>query len=508
MGLKDKVQEHLLDPKHEWVNFDTKSFPACDIWMVDMSEFGKFILCRDGEHPPQNLAELSDSVFRYARAKLHASDFRTGIVVSDSSRAVGPKRMESDRRKRVKLEQVNSTARESNVTMDGPSDGSGDVTGYEFPIRWDKLSPANPVGKAACKAYSTKILGAVEYRLRRFVSFRLKTTAWSVLCLKRNQTVIVAGDDSGSQDSVTFWKYSQVIGAWESSSVGGVRAAGVYDGEADVLAPLILSHVMQHRAAYDWAQKLPAEVSIGSFSCDSDWILILLLWAASRDLVTNERSDTKYSVYWCKKPPVGKNRGKHIVVDVHTILDSIRESIPSRLSAENTGFRLARLQDPSNTGGATALNTLRVALNFTFACVAYGCDFVQCGAGFKNNITTMGKVVDTIRRVGSELPLDASVRVTSTQIDDPVSSIGAAIDMSLRTTAVATLSKSSKIALSETQIRNAFWTTGYWLAASIGNDALKRVCPECTASDTEGWTHEYKRSGFVSSTPEGKRRPE
>lgn len=419
----------------------------------------------------------------YARAKLHAVKFRCAIIVGDSSRVAGPKTIESQRRKRARSASHSAT---KPLVWEGPPDGSGDVTGREFAFPWAATEPAHPVGRDANRVYSSTMLKLVEFRLRRYLNRTLQQRGWAVLRLRHEQTAIISCDATGSADSVVVWSFDTDVGTWVDTHVGGIRATNTADGEADVLSALLLTYVSTHASQFGFQGKAPQ--SMASFSCDSDWILIWLLWLAYRRYDSKTAASAlHWKVHWFKKAATGKKRGQMLVLNVHTLLD-----------------RLTPIQAAERFLKSPSVGVLETALNFSTACVSYGCDFVQHGKGYCNNIRSMGKVADVLARIQSTLPLRLTVGAYHAPAANGNSYLRHAI--AVGGDSIADLQKvltlgSNKVALTETQCRNAVWTSVYWLAASIGNEAIQRACPDSSHAACQDI---YARAGFCMTPSSGR----
>ena len=360
--------------------------------------------------------------------------------------------------------------------MGGASDGSDDVTGREHALPWHDLRHAGSDSKKV-----SQIGRCVSARQRRAWTRLMASEGHRLLGLLPNQSLLVAGDDSGRACSDAVWLTHYIEpdsarglgGGWCTEALGGVRDEGASDGEADVLFAVVLRHIEKHRGLYDLAPA-PAPLSIAVTSKDTDWVLVAALWLAARLLDTAPAAFKALRLHWMgwrlSRPPEATQ-----FVDVREML---------------RGWCAQAAEE----GAWSPLQQAEQALNRAAALVWLGSDFtrkVKVGGAFGRNFTT----VPLQEQAAASLPL--RLRVVHPSHAGP-----ALLDLSLSDDGarLALLDRRGKAAQDLVQIRAGAFAVMYWFSASLQHGALRSVCPLAAASPSAALRTHYLAAGF--SAPE------
>lgn len=485
---------------NRWFRNAIAAFDEADIVGVDVTEELQFLKLYDGMAPPQNLQELCSFACRQMQRKTRGAPARGGsqlvVVMLDGKRRAMMKDVEAAKRRKGRVG-LAVTA------MDGDPDGTQDANGDEFLLPWAKLTPPNPMGKDAERAYlSLNVMG----RVRKFTAGVLHREGPYKLQLNRQtQRLLVVADEGGSTDSVTYWDYGEKAGRWQKHIVGGVRDGDSCDGEADVLWPLVLTSLLRQPAVFGLRTD---SLHLATFSVDTDWVAIGAVWFAARafTLRGTECADTEIELRWNKRAVQGKARGVLSCFDVHALVADVCELAQCETAEQ-------RLQSVANE----VCGWISVA----------GCDFVEQAdmrKGRKIGFAAMA------RQVSTAAPLQIMhVAPARAMWDDdgkldeclePLLSDGATLSLIVALESTAALEFSvdgcgkrareggqprpkkvrglpTEYAIAQSggnvAIRNAAATVVYWLAAALGALALKTVVPHRATAPV----HQLLMGGFA-----------
>lgn len=452
-----------------WYREGLKAFDEADIVGIDVTEALQFLKLTS-DHVPQNLSQLCDFACRQMQRQVHAAAARNAsqlvVVMLDGRRRAMMKDVEAARRRQGK-------ARLDVTAMEGDPSGKDDMTGTEYALPWHMLTPPDPKGKDAERAYSSlNVMG----RIRRFTARTLHNEGPYKLRLDRQtQRLLVVADGHSASDSVTYWCYDKAAGRWHKENMGGMRDEESCDGEADVLWPLILTQILQQRQLFG----IPTEeLHVATFSVDTDWVAIGAIWLAARRVTLQKGADAKVMLRWNKRSVQGKLKGMLSCFDIHTLVDQM-------------------LADAGERG---ATKPLEVVANEILGWISVaGCDFVKQADMRKGKKLGFAQLAREVTRKNALKIMQ--VAATPAMLDD---SHQEGEQFEVRTAYRMTLSlvltlkhhkvleftnslQSKKTALptqyaiaqsgGRVAIRNAATTVAYWLAAAIGGAALRSVVP-------------------------------
>jgi len=454
-----------------WYREGLTAFDEADIVGVDVTEALQFLKLTS-DYVPQNLSQLCDLACRQMHRQVHAAAARNGsqlvVIMLDGRRRAMMKDVEAARRRQGKT-RLDVTA------MEGDPSGNDDMTGTEYALPWHILTPPNPQGKDAERAYcSLNVMG----RIRRFTARMLHNEGPYKLRLDRNiQRLLVVADEHSASDSVTYWCYDKDAGRWHKENVGGVRDEQSCDGEADVLWPLLLTRILQQRRIF----AIPTnELHVATFSVDTDWVAIGAIWLAARRIIlqNGECAEAKVMLRWNKRSVQGKLKGMLSCFDIHTLVEQMLADAGKR-----------GVEQPLEVVANEILGWISVA----------GCDFVKQADMRKGRKLGFAQLAREV--AGKNALKIMQVAATPAMVDESYQqgenfevsatySTGLAVVLTLTHQKVLEFtnnSQSKKTALpteyaivqsgGRVAIRNAATTVAYWLAAAIGGAALRSVVP-------------------------------
>jgi hypothetical protein len=480
MGLQDCTRKHLKSLA------TTGPCPPCDVVVVDGTELTKFWM---GDQLPRDLYAWLEGSCRMMANKIAPALAGGGeqqqlvvFLMDWTHKVTRCKGNETAARSRAPRARPAAAAGApppppppapvSKGAMAGAADGSEDLTGKEHALPWGECSGNTPSKKVA------QIGRCVSSRQRRVWSRLMAQCGHKLLGLRANQSLLVAGDDSGrpASDAVYLTHYvkadaaSGVVGGWCTEAVGGVRDEGASDGEADVLCAVVLQHVQRNRGLYD-LPPAPAALRIAVTSKDTDWVVICALWLAARVIDTDAETVRALRLYWmgwkvCRPP------AEMEYLDVRAMVH-------------------AWCAQADEEGAWTPLQLAEHVLNRAAALVWLGCDFtrkVKVGAAFGRNFNTVPLQEEATLLRPLQLtalhPEPGGRNMLGMRVHD---------DLAQR----ALLGRAGAPVQDLVQTRAGAYAVMYWFSACLAGDALRVVAPLSDPLPAEALRRHYLAAGFA-----------